>query len=304
MQLDPTARAVIDRRRASTPVLAADVPLSERRAAFAGTWRETGPAEVAMTPDDADGVPVRVYRAPDADPAMARACVVSLHGGGFVFGGLDTYEPQARRWAAATGATVVDVDYRRAPEHPFPAAPDDVRTVLGWLVAHADRLGIDPTRIALAGDSAGGNLALSAGLRLRDDAGISLRALVLLCPAVDPEASIDDDLDREFHSGSTWWWPQYLPTPELAADPYAAPARATSYAGLPPTLLTTVRYDDLWAQGVALGERLVADGVAVTLDDHADMFHVFHMYPAAIPAAARAQRTIADFLVAQLGTAG
>jgi acetyl esterase len=281
--LSPATEEVLARRRGGPR----PEGLAALRAAFTATYREPGPAEVEVAETSANGVPVRIYRAPGA--CDLRPAVICLHGGGFVLGGLDAYEPQARRWALATGAAVVSVDYRLAPEHPYPAAPDDVAAVDAWL--RAGQPGIDPTRIAVGGDSAGANLALELALRRQGP----LAAMVLLCPAVDPEASVDETLEPRFRSGSDWWWAAYLPTDE---DAYPLPR--ADLTDLPPTLIVTAAHDDLCDQGVELAERLSKAGNEVHHRHHADQFHVFHMYPAALPQAADQQREIAEFLTSRL----
>ncbi|MGN6576877.1 MAG: alpha/beta hydrolase, partial [Nocardioides sp.] len=178
---------------------------------------------VARTEDlDADGVPCRLH-VPDGEGPPG--VLVFLHGGGFAFGDLDTHDGQARRLANRTGLAVLSVDYRRPPEHPFPAAPDDVDTSLRWLVRTGGRLGLDPTRLALVGDSAGGNLALVATLR---NPGLA-RATVLVYPFLDPDLAApsyggyDGGLTR---GEARWYWQQYAGAPDDLEDQDLAPLRS------------------------------------------------------------------------------
>ncbi|MGW0733686.1 alpha/beta hydrolase [Streptomyces sp. NPDC002851] len=242
------------------------------------------------------GVPVRVYR-----PRQAQGAIVWLHGGGFVMGDLETEHPWAARVAEASGAVVISVGYRLAPEHPFPAAPDDAYAVLVWVSEHAVELGVDPGRIAVGGHSAGGGLAAAVALRARDEQGPSICFQLLNQPGLD---------DRQ----ETWSARQFTDTPWMNRDkasaawrhylgsarglapvtPYAAPARAADLSGLPPAYIATAEFCPARDEGIEYALRLLQAGVSVELHQWADTFHGSQ----AILSAEVSQRQLAE-----LGTA-
>jgi acetyl esterase len=239
---------------------------------------------------DADGVPCRLY-VPDG----ARRAVVFLHGGGFVFGDVDTHDSQSRRLANRTGSAVLAVDYRRPPEHRFPAAPDDVDTVLAWLLVHADGLGLDLGRIVALGDSAGGNLALVAALRNPD----VLAATVLVYPFVDADmgsasyAAPDGGLTR---AEAGWYWQQYARTAGDLQDPDLAPYLSDRLGTLPPTLVQVAEHDVLADEDHDLARRIEAAGASVEVTTYAGMIHGFWRNPQLFDAAEEALAEIAEFL--------
>ncbi|MFD0577899.1 alpha/beta hydrolase [Dactylosporangium darangshiense] len=217
-------------------------------------------------------VPVRVYR-----PAGAHGALVWLHGGGMTVGDVDTEHPLAARLAAASGEVVISVGYRLAPEHPFPAAFDDAYAVLRWAAGHAADLGVDPGRIAVGGMSAGGALAAGLALRSRDEQGPPIRFQLLNQPGLD---------DRQ----ETWSQRRFTDTPRMdrtvvgqawanylggapAPSPYAAPARATDLAGLPPAYIATAEFDPLRDEGIDYALRLLQSGVRVELHQWPGTFH-------------------------------
>ena len=239
---------------------------------------------------DADGVRCRLYR-----PAGARRALLFLHGGGFVFGDVDTHDGQSRRLANRTGSAVLAVDYRRPPEHRFPAAPDDVDTALGWLRAHADDLGLDAGRLVAVGDSAGGNLALVAALR---NPG-ALAACVLVYPFVDSAmssasyAATDGGLTR---GEAEWYWRQYARGPEDLGDPDLAPYLSDRLGTVPPTLVQIAEHDVLADENEELVRRIAAADGRVEHETYAGMIHGFWRHPELFDAAEEALARIAGFL--------
>lgn len=221
-------------------------------------------------PADPD-VPVRIYR-----PQAARGAIVWLHGGGFVMGDLETEHPWAVRVADGSGAVVVSVGYRRAPEDRFPAAFDDAYAALVWTAEHASELGIDPGRIAVGGHAAGAGLAAAVALRARDEHGPTIRYQLLNQPELD---------DRQ----ETWSARQFTDTPFMTRDkvaaswrhylggqpatPYAAPARATDLSGLPPAYVATAELDPNRDEGIDYALRLLQAGVPVELHQWHGTFH-------------------------------
>ena len=228
---------------------------------------------------DADGVPCRLFV-----PAGATAGLVFLHGGGFAFGDLDTHDAQSRRLANRTGRAVLAVDYRRPPEHPFPAAPDDVDTAARWLARHAAELSLDPARTATVGDSAGGNLALVAALRNRD----LVAACALVYPFVDPStsgasyAATDGGLTR---GEAQWYWRQYAATPADLVDADLAPYLSEELGAAPPTYVLVAEHDVLADEDRELARRIEAAGGSVEVATFDGMIHGFWRHPELFDAA-------------------
>ena len=222
------------------------------------------------------GVPCRVY-SPEA--ATALPAVAYFHGGGWVYGSLDTHEALCRRLAAAANCLVLSVDYRMAPEHRFPAAVEDAWAVTGWLARQAGDLGGDPGRLAVAGDSAGGNLAAVMAIKARD-AGLNLRHQVLTYPVTDCDLETESYLANATGYGLTragmgWFWDHYLPDPAARTHPDASPLRARSLAGVAPATIAVCELDPLRDEGVAYAARLEAEGVPTRLLRYDGMIHGF-----------------------------
>jgi acetyl esterase len=270
------------RERDNAPPLYA-MSLTEARAADLASIRAGGGEpepvhEVAsMTIAGPDGdLPLRLYR-----PASERPLPTLLYffGGGWVLGTIDTADGVARSLANSSGALVAVVGYRLAPEHPFPAATDDCYAAVRWVAEHAEEIGADPARLAVGGDSAGGNLAAGVTLRARTG-GPALAGQLLVYPNTDQLAddqsmrAADDQFLFNRHSVA-WYRQHYLTDPGDAASPLASPLRADSLAGLPPALVITAEYDPLRDQGEAYARRLAGDGVRVELSRYPGMAHGF-----------------------------
>ncbi|MFG3258792.1 alpha/beta hydrolase [Streptomyces sp. NPDC048172] len=216
-------------------------------------------------------VPVRIYR-----PQRAQGALVWLHGGGFVMGGLDTEDPWASRIAESSGAVVVSVGYRLAPEDPYPAALDDARAVLEWTAGHADELGTDPERTAVGGHSAGGGLAAALALRTRDEDGPPIRFQLLNQPGLDDR---QETWSARHFTDTPWMdtakiartWDHYLGG--ATATAYAAPARATDLSGLPPAYMATAEFCPNRDEDLAYAVRLLQAGVPVELHQWPGTFH-------------------------------
>ena len=226
----------------------------------------------------ADGdLGARLYR-PSEEPDLP--LLVFFHGGGFVMGNLDTHDNLCRSLARQTEAVVVSVAYRLAPEHPFPAAPLDCYAATCWLVEHAAELRVDGSRLAVAGDSAGGNLALAVSRLAAQGKGPKISYQCLFYPVTD--AGCDSQSFEEFAESyllsakaMRWFWQQYLQEDGQADDPLASPLRAESLAGLPPTTLFTAGFDPLRDEGEALAECLREAGVSVRVQRYEGMIHGF-----------------------------
>lgn len=216
-------------------------------------------------------IPVRVYQ-----PAEPIGAALWLRGGGFVMGDLDTEHPWAARIAQATGAVVVSVGYRCAPENPYPAALDDVYQALIWLAANAPQLGVEPSRIAVGGHAAGANLAAAAALRARDEGGPRIAFQLLNQPPLDDRQrswSARTFTDTVFMTRDkvAASWRHYLGGRPASA--YAAPARAEELSGLPPTYLATAEFDPNRDEALEFGIRLLQAGVSVELHQWPGTFH-------------------------------
>jgi acetyl esterase/lipase len=245
-------------------------------------------------PDGAIGV--RIYR-PHGEPSGDRAAIVFCHGGGFVLCDIESHDGFCRALARGSQAVVVSVDYRLAPEHPAPAAALDVFTVFCWVVEHAGELGIDPKRTAVAGDSAGGNLAAVTAILCRDRGVTQPAAQLLIYPVIDP--SFETESYHRYGTGyfntraaMQWYWRQYLGV-ERVFDPPAlvAPARAHSHAGLAPAVVVTAGLDPLHSEGCDYARRLRDAGVPVVHRDFPGLFHGF-MTIQSFPPAASAQHLV------------
>ena len=283
MPLDPQLQALRDQRERDRVPPLYEMSLAEARAADLASIRAGGgnPEPVRQVtdltiPGPAGELPLRLYRPAGEGPLPV---LLYFFGGGWVLGSIDTSDGVCRRLANACGALVAVVGYRLAPEHPFPAASDDCYAALCWIAGHADEIGADPTRLAVGGDSAGGNLAAAVALVARDE-GLALAGQILVYPNTDQLA--DDESMRAaddpflFNRHSVAWYRQhYLISPEDAGSPLASPLRAASLAGLAPALVITARYDPLRDQGEAYAGRLADEGVDVEACCYQGMSHGF-----------------------------
>ncbi|MEU7855903.1 alpha/beta hydrolase [Nonomuraea sp. NPDC049141] len=243
--------------------------------------------EDRLVPADPD-VAVRIYR-----PRQARDAIVWLRGGGFVMGDLDTEHPWASRLADSSGAVVISVGYRQAPEHRFPAALNDAYAVLTWTAEHAAELGIDAGRIAVGGHSSGAGLAAAVALRARDEQGPPIRFQLLNQPELDDRqetwsARNFTDTPWMTRDKLTATWRHYLGS--APASQYAAPARADDLSGLPPAYIATAELDPLRDEGIGYAMRLLEAGVSVELHQWSGTFHGSQ----AIPSAEVSQRQLAE----------
>lgn len=244
---------------------------------------------------------LRVYTPPGDGPHPA---IVYFHGGGWVLYELDTFNPICRDLAHFTGATVVSVAYRLAPEHPFPAAVDDAHAAVRWVAEHGAEIDVDGRRIAVAGDSAGGNLAAVMALRCRDE-GPPLAFQLLLNPVTDHD--FDTGSYHEFADGHFltrpqmhWYWDRYLPETARRDHPWASPLRAPDLAGLAPALVLTAECDPLRDEGEAYAARLAGAGVDVGLVRTPGVIHGFLNLGATTPKTEGVFREVAAALRAAL----
>jgi acetyl esterase len=283
LALDPQAKAVIDLLiKSGRPAYHTLSPKEARQ-----LFRETRPASTPPAPEiggvkdvTADGVPLRVYRPRGAPPTAPLPALVYFHGGGWVIGDLETHDVLCRQLAAGAGVGVVAVDYRLAPEHKFPAAVDDAWAATRWIVAHAAGLGLDARRLAVGGDSAGGNLAAVVALMARDAGAPAITLQVLIYPVTDVAAesrSYADFADGFMltRDSMRWFVAHYLRDAEDAADWRVSPLRAPSLAGVAPALVVTAGFDPLRDEGDAYARRLREAGVRVDHLCYGGMLHGF-----------------------------
>lgn len=310
-RLDPAAEGIVAAMTATFPRVGTDVlDAAEARRIMAETPRpEVEPIPVGRVedrtipgPPGAPPLPVRVYwpaaadagtDAEDAD-AVPPPVVVFLHGGGWVLCGLDTHDQTCRALTRDAGAITVSVDYRLAPDDRFPAAAEDAYAATVWAAAHVDELGGDPRRLAVAGDSAGGNLAAATALMARDRGGPALAFQLLVYPVLDHRRdtpSHRENAEGFFLTGThmRWYWEQYLGPDGDGAHPYASPVLADDLTGLPPAHIVTAECDPLRDEGEDYARRLRDTGVPVEVVRYDGMFHGFFGMADLLPGARRAQ---------------
>jgi acetyl esterase/lipase len=258
-------------------------------------------------PPDAPRLSVRVY-APTASSSSQRPGVLYVHGGGFCFGSVEFEHQGALDVAHAAGAVVVSVEYRLAPEHPFPAGIEDCYAALRWLAAESRALGVDAGRIAVMGQSAGGGLAAGLALLARDRGGPPLRYQVLGIPELDHR--LETPSMQQFVDTPLWnrpnavmSWRCYLGENPARVSPYASPAVAEDLSGLPPAYVSTMEFDPLRDEGIAYAQRLLQAGVSVELHQYPGTFHGSALFAAAA-VSRRATRELMDALVRGLAPGG
>lgn len=282
MPVDPQIQDLLD-RGAGVPATHT-LPVDEARRLYEARISAMAPpprvADVSERQIDGPGgaLRLRIYTPPGDGPFPL---MVFFHGSGFVLCSLDTHDGMCRNLCAGIGCVVVSVDYRLAPEHRFPAGPDDCLAATRWAAAHAGELGADPTRIMLAGDSAGGNMAAVTALRVRDEGGPPLTGQMLLYPVTDyhepgtpsyEENAEGFGLTRETMK---WFWGHYLGDAADADNPYASPMRASDLSGLPAAFVASAQYDPLRDEAELYGERLRTAGVAAEIVRYPGMNHGF-----------------------------
>ena len=286
-RLDPQAEALLTAIAAEGPAPTAALTPGQARASFLrpswlGTPREMAAVRDLSIPGPAGPLRLRTYRPRGRRPLPV---LVFFHGGGFVVGSLDEFDAFCTTLAAGSGCLVASVDYRLAPERKFPAATEDAIAALRWVGAHADEIDGDPSRIAVAGDSAGGNLAAVVALAARDEGGPALVQQVLVSPWVDLSCTETESF-RCFGQGGwlstsslRWYRDHYLASPEQALDPHASPILVRDLHGLPPALILDSEFDILRDQVRAFALRLREAGNAVDYRFCRGQLHDFVVLP-------------------------
>lgn len=305
--LDPAAKQVLEAMAASGQPTLDQLPPAESRQAFTEALKMLGgpkldaDVQVREWQGPEQPLPLHVYRPVGAAKAAALPTVVYLHGGGWVIGDLENYDTLCRVLCAESGCQILSFQYRLAPEDKFPAAVDDACAAPAWTVEHAQELGVDVNRLAVAGDSAGGTLAAVAALTARDAGGPKFKHQLLIFPATDMAAESETYRSRAegyflTKTMMTWFINHYLRTPEDAKDWRASPARAASLANLPPATVVVAGFDPLYAEGVAYAEALKKAGNTAEVIRYDGMIHDFILMDGAIAEGRAALKKMAGVL--------
>lgn len=272
---DPATASVAEMRAANDTPMAAGPPITMAR------------VESLAIPLPGRTLEARLYIPEGVGPQPP--LTLYLHGGGWVLGTLDTHDATVRALARASGSAMLSLAYRLAPEHPYPAAVEDSFETLCWAAANGGVLGVDTSRLAIAGDSAGGNLAAACAILARDRGGPPLRHQLLLYPVADRDysrPSYRENGGGEYFLSAAmmdWFWSQYLCETGPHDAPLALLARRDGLAGLAPATVITAEFDPLRDEGLAFAERLAADGVPVTTEVAEGMIHGFLSMFEAVP---------------------
>jgi acetyl esterase len=302
--LDPKAAAIIEYMESTFPQVDTTVSGTEMRRRVAASTAQLGPAMGEQVGDVSDQlvpgpngtIPVRMYRPEGIDTSSAPLAMF-FHGGGWVLCDLDSHDTICRAIANASGCVVVAVDYRLAPEHRFPIGVEDCYAATAWMASHSSTFGVDGRRMAVVGDSAGGNLAAAVALMARDRNGPAIALQVLLYPVIDHSDQTDSHRtigDGYFLTSREvmYYWDQYLTKSEDGDNPYASPRRAASHQHLPPALIIVPEYDPLRDEGEAYGRVLIEAGVPTTIHRVPGMFHGFLNFVTVLDAADEAKREV------------
>jgi acetyl esterase len=297
MSLDPAVRALLD---GSPDAPARPLTAGELRAAFAASRPRPGAmAPVASVTDHhlPGGIRVRLYLPPAGGPVPV---FLWIHGGGWTIGSIEENEVASRTVCASASVAVAAVEYRLAPEDPYPAAPSDCYAVLEWLAGGGAGPAVAPSRVAIGGESAGGNLSTVVSLMARDRGGPAISAQVLICPVFShPDDGFASYADFATGYGMTadamrFFFAQYVSG--SWDDPYVLPSRSRDLSGLPPALVLTAEYDVLRDEGEAFARRLSDAGVATEVHRYAGQIHGFYGLYTDLPASPRSHAEVAAYL--------
>jgi acetyl esterase len=303
-KLDPTVRFLLEAIAAErNPPLESFSPVEARKVAeeamklVGGTMEPLRSIENLRIPGPEGEIPIRIYTPESPAP---RPALIYFHGGGWVVCSLDTHDVVCSALAHRAGAVVIAVDYRLAPEHKFPAAVNDCYAATDWVAANAEKLGVDPKRISVGGDSAGGNLAAVMSLKSRDENGPAIALQVMVYPVTDLSSFATSSYEKfgEDHyltkKQMEWFRDHYLRNMDDARDPHASPLLANDLTRLPPALIITAECDPLCDEGAAYAKRLSGAGVPVTYTCYPGMIHPFFSLSGVIPQAFDALQQVAD----------
>lgn len=299
MPLHPQAEQFLQTLAETNPPAWSELPPEEGRAIFEDLTDLYGDGPELERVEDiatATGIPMRLYQ---VDANATPPVLLYFHGGGFVLGNIKSHDVLCCHLAARSGMAILSVDYRLAPEEPYPAALHDCYDALEFVTKHQQELGIDATSLVVAGDSAGGNLALAVALRSRDLDGPAITGQVLIYPVVGQDYETESYEEFAVGYGLTrdtmkWFWDQYLG--EQTADGYADLTRANTLSGLPPAHVITAEYDVLRSEGEQLVKDLIAAGVSTTHQQYEGMLHGFIHFSGAFETGLTAIADISEFL--------
>ncbi|TQS87358.1 alpha/beta hydrolase [Arthrobacter sp. TS-15] len=303
MPVDAAVQGVLDALSGSTPF--EKMSAEEARAAVASfTGLQLPHREVAKVinttyPSPAGDQPIRLYVPENSEGPLP--VVLYFHGGGFIAGNIDVAEESNRALANDAGVLVAAASYRLAPEHPFPAATDDTFAALKWVAESIEQYGGDASRIAVMGDSAGGNLAAVTAQRARDEGGPALLGQILVYPVIEPYAQTGSR--TEFKEGYIVtaadldsFWDRYLSSPEDAENPLAAPSRADSFVGLPPALVLSTEYEVARDEAEEYAQQLADAGVETEAIRFDGLVHAAYWMSGAVPRSSEIHEAIVQFL--------
>ena len=281
MPLDAQIESVMEQVAALGFPPSHTVSAQEARSNAKARPRGKGPnvhkVEDIKIPSAAGPIPARIYT-PSNETSLP--VLVWFHGGGWVVGDLESADATARHLCNESSSVIISIDYRLAPETKFPGASDDCYTATQWVSENASSLNADPEKIAVGGDSAGGNLAAVVSLMARDNQGPKIGFQLLVYPVTEMNFNTKSYIDNAegyqlSRDGMIWYWDHYLEDKEAANNPYAAPMKAESLQNLPPALIITAEYDPLRDEGKAYAERLKAEGVTTQYTMYSGMIHGF-----------------------------
>ena len=309
MPVESQTKAVLDQLAAmgGAPLHTLPVPqareLMNALRAFSAPGPEVAKVENRNVPGPTGDIPVRVYTPAGKGPFPV---LCWFHGGGWVLGDLEGADPTCRELANQVGCVVVSADYRLAPESKFPTAAEDCYTVAKWVAANANALSVDARRLAVGGDSAGGNLSAVVSLMARDRSGPAVRFQLLVYPVTDATfatASYRDNADGYLltRDSMVWFWNHYLRNDADRANPYASPLRAANLSGLPTSLTITAEFDPLRDEGEAYAKRLQEAGVKGKLSRYDGTIHGFFSMTALLDLGKKAVAEAASALKSALG---
>ena len=303
MPLEPEAREFLLEMAAAGAAPLEDVGPEQARADMEAGSKLLAPGPELHEVEDLTaegrhgGIPIRCYRT----GSEKNGAIIYFHGGGWVIGSVETHDAYCRHLAEATSLTVCSVDYRLAPENPFPAPFEDALDSVEWVSENAETLRIDASRLAVAGDSAGGNLAAAVSLACRDLGVAKIARQVLTYPITDYDLTTESY--REFSEGyyltrdsMDWFWRTYLEHPNDSENPYVRPMQCMDLGDLPDALVITAEYDPLRDEGEFYASRMVEQGVRVTQQRFLGMIHGFIRRFERFPQAQECLQLIADFL--------
>jgi acetyl esterase len=316
MPLDPQAQALLDEMREAGAKPFEELSVPEAREAswafldLAGEPQEVGSVRDRYIPGPHADIHVRIYTpaagAGGSNGSAARPALVYFHGSGWVIANIDIADRATRSLANSTGCVVVSVNYQKAPEHKFPVPFDDCYAATTWVAANAAELGVDPARIGVAGDSAGGNIAAAACLKARDEDGPAIAYQLLIYPATDcdwDKPSTIENAEGYMLQRATmeWFWNHYVRSPSDAENPLVSPLRAADVSGLPPAFIVTAEFDPLRDDGELYADRLRDAGVPVKYTEYKGMIHGFYWMTGVLDQARRLHDEIAQEVRAAFG---